>query len=74
MHLAYRWFTRLDFDQEIPDHSTFSKNRRRLLDHEMADRFFAAVVTQAKLRRTPVARRASPGAGAPSGAFAAGLG
>ncbi len=27
MHLAYRWFTRLDLDQEIPDHSTFSKNR-----------------------------------------------
>lgn len=27
MHLAYRWFTRLDFEQEIPDHSTFSKNR-----------------------------------------------
>src|SRR6202158_6628862 len=27
MHLAHRWFTRLDFDQEIPDHSTFSKNR-----------------------------------------------
>ena len=26
-HLAYRWFTRLDFEQEIPDHSTFSKNR-----------------------------------------------
>jgi transposase len=27
MHLAYRWFTRLDFDQEIPEHSTFSQNR-----------------------------------------------
>jgi len=27
MHLAYRWFTRLDFEQEVPDHSTFSKNR-----------------------------------------------
>ena len=27
MHLAYRWFTRRDFNQEIPDHSTFSKNR-----------------------------------------------
>ena len=27
MHLAYRWFTRLDLDQAIPDHSTFSKNR-----------------------------------------------
>jgi len=26
MH-AYRWFTRLDFSQEVPDHSTFSKNR-----------------------------------------------
>jgi len=26
-HLAYHWFTRLGFDQEIPDHSTFSKNR-----------------------------------------------
>ena len=27
MHLAYRWFTRLGLEQEIPDHSTFSKNR-----------------------------------------------
>lgn len=27
MHLASRWFTRLDFDQEIPDPSTLSKNR-----------------------------------------------
>src|SRR6266853_1706062 len=27
MHLAYRWFSRLSFDKEIPDHSTFSKNR-----------------------------------------------
>ena len=27
MHLAYRWFTRLRFEYEIPDHSTFSKNR-----------------------------------------------
>ena len=27
MHLAYRWFARFDFGQEIPDHSTFSKNR-----------------------------------------------
>jgi transposase len=27
MHLAYRWFSRLGFEQELPDHSTFSKNR-----------------------------------------------
>ena len=27
MHLAFRWFTRLGFELEIPDHSRFSKNR-----------------------------------------------
>src|ERR1700740_2714178 len=27
MHLAWRWFTGLSFDQEVPNHSTFSKNR-----------------------------------------------
>src|ERR1700724_1075419 len=27
MHLAWRWFTGLGFDQEIPHHSTFSQNR-----------------------------------------------
>jgi transposase len=27
MHLAYRWFVRLSLEQEVPDHSTFSKNR-----------------------------------------------
>ena len=27
MHLAYRWFTRLGFEQELPDHSTLPKNR-----------------------------------------------
>jgi hypothetical protein len=28
MLLAYHWFTRLGFDQEVPDHSKFSKNRQ----------------------------------------------
>ena len=27
MHLAYRWFTGMGLDEEVPDHSTFSKNR-----------------------------------------------
>ena len=27
LNLAYRWFTRLGLEQEVPDHSTFSKNR-----------------------------------------------
>ena len=38
----------------MPRRSTrprFSKNRQRLLDHDIADEFFAAVVRQAKLRR-----------------------
>ena len=36
MHLAWRWFTGLGFDQEIPHHSTFSKNRHgRFEGHEV---------------------------------------
>lgn len=27
LNLAYRWFCRLDLDDPVPDHSTFSKNR-----------------------------------------------
>jgi transposase len=27
LHLAYRWFCRLDLDDKAPDHSTFSVNR-----------------------------------------------
>jgi transposase len=27
LHLAYRWFCKLDLDDEIPHHSTFSENR-----------------------------------------------
>jgi transposase len=27
LHLAYRWFCKLDLDDEIPHHSTFSLNR-----------------------------------------------
>ena len=27
LHLAYRWFCRLDLENKIPDHSTFSVNR-----------------------------------------------
>jgi hypothetical protein len=27
LHLAYRWFCRLDLEDKVPDHSTFSVNR-----------------------------------------------
>src|SRR5688500_7881367 len=33
MHLGYRWFARLGFEQGIPDHSTFSKNRHGRFRH-----------------------------------------
>lgn len=26
--MAYRWFCRLDLDDAVPDHSSFSRNRR----------------------------------------------
>jgi transposase len=49
--LLFKWFLDLAIDAKAFDATTFSKNRRRLLDHDIADRFFAAVVGQAKLRR-----------------------
>ena len=49
--LLFKWFLDLPIDAKAFDATTFTKNRQRLLDHEIADRFFAAVVDQAKLRR-----------------------
>ena len=49
--LLFKWFLDLPIDAKAFDATTFSKNRQRLLDHEIADQFFAAVVAQAKLRR-----------------------
>ena len=49
--LLFKWFLDLPIDARAFDATTFSKNRQRLLDHEIADRFFAAVVGEAKLRR-----------------------
>jgi transposase len=49
--LLFKWFLDLRIDQPAFDATTFTKNRKRLLDHEVADEFFAAVVRQAKLRR-----------------------
>jgi transposase len=49
--LLFKWFLDLPIDAAAFDATTFTKNRDRLLDHEIADLFFAAVVGQAKLRR-----------------------
>src|SRR5881227_2905043 len=47
MHLAYRWFTGLGFDQEIPHHSTFSKNRHgRFQESKLFEQLFEQIVKQ----------------------------
>jgi len=49
--LLLKWFLDLRIDEPAFDATTFTKNRRRLLDHDVADQFFAQVVAQARLRR-----------------------
>jgi transposase len=45
LHLAYRWFCRLDLDDKVPDHSTFSANRHgRFRDSDLFRQIFEAVV------------------------------
>ena len=47
MHLAWRWFTGLGFDQEIPHHSTFSKNRHgRFQESKLFEQLFEQIVQQ----------------------------
>ena len=47
-NLLFRWFLEMDVVEQTFEHSVFSKNRQRLLDHEVAGRFFAVVVEQAR--------------------------
>jgi transposase len=45
LNLAYRWFCRLGLDGEVPDHSTFSKNRHgRFRESDLLRRLFETVV------------------------------
>jgi transposase len=47
MHLAWRWFTGLGFDQEVPHHSTFSKNRHgRFQESKLFEQLFERIVKQ----------------------------
>ena len=49
--LLFKWFLDLPIDARAFDPTTFTKNRQRLLEADIAGRFFAAVVAQAHLRR-----------------------
>ncbi|UAJ10493.1 transposase [Glacieibacterium megasporae] len=45
LNLAYRWFCRLGLDSDVPDHSTFSKNRHgRFRDSDLLRHLFENVV------------------------------
>src|ERR1700677_2257860 len=45
LHLAYRWFCRLDLEDKVPHHSTFSENRlHRFRDSDVFRHVFERVV------------------------------
>jgi transposase len=47
LNLAYRWFCRLGLEGEVPDHSTFSKNRHgRFAESDVFRRLFEEVVAR----------------------------
>jgi len=47
-NLLFRWFLELNWDEPGFDHSTFSRNRARLLEHDVAGEFFRTVVAEAR--------------------------
>ena len=49
-NLLFRWFVGLNMDDAIWDVSVFTKNRERLLDGDIAEAFFQAVLQQARER------------------------
>ncbi len=46
--LLFRWFLDMDLDEEPFDATSFGKNRQRLIEHDVASQFFAAVVKRAR--------------------------
>lgn len=50
-NLLFRWFLDMDMVEESFNHSTFSKNRERLLEHDVAKKFLAEIVQQAHSAR-----------------------
>jgi transposase len=49
-NLLFRWFVGLNIDDPVWDHSTFSFNRERLFDAQIAQRFFDNTVLLARLQ------------------------
>ena len=49
--LLFRWFVGLGIDDPVWDHSTFSKNRDRLLQGDVAAEFLATLLDRPQVRR-----------------------
>jgi transposase len=49
--LLFRWFVGLGLDEPVWDHSSFSKNRDRLLAGDIAAKLLAAVLAQPRVKR-----------------------
>src|SRR5437868_5452668 len=49
-NFLFRWFVGLNIDDPVWDVTVFTKNRERLLEAEVAEAFFAAVLAQARQR------------------------
>jgi transposase len=49
--VLFRWFVGLNLDAEVWDATSFTKNRDRLLEAEVAKQFLAQVVEQARAQR-----------------------
>ena len=47
-NLLFRWFLNMELDESGFDHSSFTTNRKRLLEHEVAGEFFRRIVGQAQ--------------------------
>ncbi len=47
-NILYRWFVGLSLDDAVWDATTFTKNRDRLLEGDVADAFFAEVLAGIK--------------------------
>ena len=50
-NMLFRWFLDMDLTERVFDHSVFSKNRDRLLEHDIAREFLASVVELARQQR-----------------------
>jgi transposase len=50
-NMLFRWFLDMGLEEASLDHSTFSKNRERLIEHDIAKEFFSGAIEQAREQR-----------------------